>query len=102
MDPGDKGLVIKARNFPPVVFGVPELGLEYPHETSTRVSRRMNTRAAFAFKPETPKRMRDGELDAKRWIITEQKLWYLLWGARRYRPNPLDHQGRGGTQGADR
>jgi len=22
--------------------------------------------------------MRDGELDAKRWIITEQKLWYLL------------------------
>ena len=22
--------------------------------------------------------MRDGELDAKRWIITEQKLWYSL------------------------
>src|SRR5437870_10656704 len=24
--------------------------------------------------------MRDGELDAKRWIITEQKLWYSVWG----------------------
>src|SRR5947208_15039932 len=76
---GRKGLVTKARSFSPVVFLLVELGLEYfAHETRNNVPSRTKIGAAFSFKPGTPKRMRDGELDAKRWIITEQKLWYSL------------------------
>src|SRR5438876_6760821 len=77
---GRKGLVTKARSFSPVVFLLVELGLEYfAHETRNNVPSRTKIGAAFSFKPGTPKRMRDGELDAKRWIITEQKLWYSVW-----------------------
>src|SRR5947208_17093042 len=78
---GRKGLVTKARSFSPVVFLLVELGLEYfAHETRNNVPSRTKIGAAFSFKPATPKCMRNGELDAKRWIITEQKLWYSVWG----------------------
>src|SRR5206468_7567169 len=68
-------------------------------ETRNNVPSRTKIGAAFSFKPGTPKRMRDGELDAKRWIITEQKLWYSVWAPpNRYRTGYLDHQGHEVTQ----
>jgi hypothetical protein len=63
------GFVVVVEVVPVVVEGLETLPLQ---ETKTRLTTRRTTQAsAILFKPETPKSMKDKDLDAKHRIIAE-------------------------------
>ena len=70
MAPGERVFRTSARNFSPLMWLPGVLGP--PHERQAKPTV-INSAAEVAifFKPGTPESMKDGELDARSWIITK-------------------------------